>query len=102
MTVPGYTPRYDAQSPYKLTPLAARYLTYYVHRAIRPNPTDKVFQITDQRYVNRPDLLAFDIYGDADLFWVIPVRNGMEDPIFDLKLNTIVYIPDTSVIRAII
>ncbi len=102
MTIPGYIPQYDNQSQYKLTKLSARYLTYYVHRSIRPDPTDKLYQIVDERYVHRPDLLASDLYGDPDLFWIVAVRNGMQDPVFDLKLKTILYLPDPTVVRSLI
>lgn len=102
MTVAGFTPRYDSESPYKLSQLTDKYLLYYVHRSVRPNQSDRLFKITNERYVNRPDLLASDLYGDPDLFWIVPVRNGLQDPIFDLKIGTVLYIPDPTLVRSLL
>lgn len=98
----AYEPNYDQVSPYALTPIAERFMIYYVHRSIPPNNLDTIIKLTDQRYVHRPDLLANDIYGDPDLFWVIAVRNGLQDPVFDFKLNELYTIPHPSFVRTII
>jgi len=43
----------------------------------------------------RPDLLAADLYGDANLWWVFAVRNPniIQDPVFDFTAGTIIYVP---------
>ena len=101
MPVPGYTPFYNNSSPYKFTRIVRDFMAYYVHRPVRPQPDDRLFIVTDQRYVNRPDLLATDFYGDPDLWWVIPVRNGLQDPVFDIRLNSTLAIPSESFVRSI-
>ena len=101
MTTPGYTPNYNPSRPYALTTITQTYMVYYVHRPIRPNSLDKLYVLDTERYVNRPDLIAFDWYGDQEKWWVVPVRNGLQDPIFDLKLGTKIWIPDPSYVRSI-
>jgi hypothetical protein len=56
----------------------------------------------DISYDHRPDLLANDLYGDPDLFWVIAERNGLQDPIFDFKAGTRYVIPHPSFVRKIV
>lgn len=102
MPVPGYRPQYASTSPWKFSQIVGNYLTYYVHRPVNPQSTDRTFTVRDERYVHRPDLLAHDIYGDADLWWVIPVRNRFEDPVFDMKMGTTIFIPDERYVRSIL
>lgn len=97
-----YTPNYQPESTYALTPLVGRFMTYYVHRSIPPHPMDRLAIIDYERYVHRPDNLSLDIYGTEDLFWIIPVRNGLQDIIFDLKMGTEIIIPDPAHVRSII
>ncbi len=98
----AYQPLYPPESPYNLTKIAGKYLTYYTHRQIPPDFTDRVTTLNNGRYVFRPDLLAFDIYGDENLWWVIPVRNGFQDPVFDLSFNRDLIIPDPERVRRLI
>ena len=98
----AFQPRYDQVSPYGLTPIIGRFMAYYVHRTVPPNNLDVVVRLTDQRYNNRPDILANDVYGDPDLFWIVPVRNGLQDPVFDLKVNELYTIPHPSFVRTIV
>ena len=98
----AYQPEYPPESPYNLTRIVGKYLTYYTHRIILPDPTDRVSILNNERYVWRPDLLAQDLYGSDLLWWVIPVRNGMQDPIFDLTLNRDIIIVDPIRVRNLI
>lgn len=102
MPVRGYTPSYSNNSPYRFTPIAGAFMAYYIHRQIDPQSDDTLVNMTDQRYVNRPDLLASDLYGNADLWWVFGVRNGWEDPIHDLKLSIQFFVPSPSYIKEIL
>ena len=94
-----YNPTYSKESPYFFTKIINRFLTYYVHRSIPPHELDSVITLNDETYVNRPDLLARDLYGDEDLFWVIPLRNGLQDPVFDLKLGELLVVPHPSFVE---
>lgn len=98
----AFTPQYEQVSPYGLTSIISRFLVYYIHRTVDPNELDVTIQLNDERYVNRPDILANDIYGDPDLFWVIAVRNGLQDPIFDFRKGELYIIPHPSYVRTII
>ena len=46
-------------------------------------------------YQYRPDLLAYDLYGDASLWWVFAARNPntIQDPVFDFLPGAVIYIP---------
>jgi hypothetical protein len=46
-------------------------------------------------YENRPDLLAYDLYGNAALWWVFIARNPnvIEDPLLDFRAGVSIYIP---------
>ena len=54
---------------------------------------DTFVQIT-QEYINRPDLISYKAYGTPDLWWVIYEFNGIRDPLFELKIGTILRIPE--------
>ena len=97
----AYQPNYVPESPFAFTPIIGRYLTYYVHRRVPPNALDTIITL-DLTYEHRPDLLANDLYGDPDLFWIIAERNGLQDPIFDFKANKRYVIPHPSFVRKIV
>jgi len=97
--MPRKNANYQNISQYSDTPIFGKFLTHYAHKSIPRNSLDIGFVIQNQRYVHRPDLLATDLYGDPDLYWVFGVRNGLQDPVFDLKLGTAIIVPHPSVIR---
>lgn len=97
-----YKPSYTSSSPYNLSGITGKYLTYYVHRSVAQHPLDRVTILNNERYVNRPDLLARDLYGNEDLFWVIPVRNGLQDPVFDFIFGRALLIPDPSYVSTLV
>lgn len=102
MPSPNFAPEYKVESPYRLTPIVGNFLTYYIHRSIEPQDDDLEATMDQQVYVGRPDLLAYDVYNDADLWWVFGVRNGWEDPVHDLKLGIQVFIPPLNYLREIL
>lgn len=66
-----------------------------------PDQGDTFFTVT-QEVLNRPDLIAQTFYGNPEYWWVIYEFNGIRDPLFGLKLNQILRIPDLSrVLQAI-
>jgi len=56
---------------------------------------DDVNYVIDKIYEFRPDLLAFDLYGDSALWWVFRARNpnAIDDPVFDFRAGTSIMIP---------
>lgn len=88
---------YDPRSPYSDTPQLSQYVDYldvWSPRVVLPDPTDMMISI-DTRYIGRPDLLSYDLYGTPGLWWVFASRNPdqIKDPIYDLKANLVIYAP---------
>lgn len=91
---------YSALSPYFTTNLNNGYLDVMNFRDIPAEADDIVFTVT-KTYEHRPDLLAFDIYGDVRLWWVFAVRNPsrIKDPVYDLEAGTVIYLPKITTIK---
>ncbi len=72
-----------------------RFLGLINYRKITKNTNDKLYQI-DKSYHLRPDLLAYDLYGDATLWWVFAARNMdvLKDPLFDFLTGNRIYLPN--------
>lgn len=92
---------YKKTSPYYATDKFGFFLDVANMRDIPMDPSDVVYRI-DAIYGNRPDLLAFDLYGDASLWWVFAMRNPntIQDPVFDFIAGTTIYVPKKEVITA--
>ena len=56
---------YSRNSPYAGTKFYGNFLDIAEFPVIPKNPDDVLFEINNT-YQNRPDLLAFDLYGDAN------------------------------------
>lgn len=91
---------YKPSSIYAKTRFSGRFLSYYEHRAIPPRNDDK-YAFVDHRWENRPDLVALDLYGSSDYNMVIPLRNYMEDPIFDMVYGRILIVPDLTHVKKV-
>lgn len=92
---------YGPTSPYfNTTTYNNEFLDVMVNRPIPMNSSDIYWEIT-QTYNLRPDLLAFDMYGDAKLWWVFAQRNPnrLKDPMFDFVTGTGIYIPQLATLR---
>lgn len=89
---------YKKSSPYAETPISTdgNYLEQYVTRNVPASFDDVVFEITN-KYNLRPDLLAHDLYGDVNLWWIFSERNPntLKDPVGDFKSGTIIFIPNS-------
>lgn len=94
---------YSKTSPYFTTNIAGSYLDLLRLRDIPPQSDDIFFTIT-QQYSNRPDLLAYDLYNDVNLWWVFAVRNKsiIKDPVFDMTSGQKIYLPKLSTINAVL
>lgn len=85
---------YSKFSPYYYTKISGSYLDVIAFRNIPGQVDDVEFEILPQ-YEHRPDLLAYDLYGNEALWWVFAVRNKdkIKDPIFDLYAGQTIFLP---------
>jgi|TARA_X000001036_G_scaffold301814_1_gene280931 hypothetical protein len=91
-------------SPYANTPLTDMgYLDIYAPQPVPVGANDVLYEILPA-YTYRPDLLAFDLYGEKELWWVFAQRNldVLKDPIFDFVAGTKIYLPQGSNLRQIL
>ena len=91
------TVTYNNTSPYAATQTFGSFLDVMTMRSITKRADDVAYQI-DTIYKYRPDLLAYDLYGDSTLWWVFAARNPnvIKDPIFDFYPGVTIYIPKKS------
>jgi hypothetical protein len=88
---------YNNSSPWHTTPQNNFYMELMDIRPIPAEADDFKYTIEGQ-YKNRPDLLAYDLYGNPKLWWVFVQRNMgvLKDPIYDFTPGTTIYIPKKS------
>jgi len=62
--------------------------------SLRPTENDEAY-IISAKYAERPDLLAYDLYGSTRLWWVFTLRNPdlLKDPIRDFKEGVRIFLP---------
>lgn len=91
---------YNKASPYSKTKVVNGYLDVLNPIEIPAYSDDVQFMITG-KYVYRPDLLAYDIYGDSKLWWVFAARNKevIKDSIYDFISGQVIYIPKITTIN---
>lgn len=94
---------YSTSSPYYITNQANGYLDIISFRDIPSQVDDVLFEVT-KTYENRPDLLAYDLYGSVNLWWVFSVRNKsvIKDPMYDLVAGVKIYLPKMSTLTAVL
>jgi len=94
---------YSKNSPYYTTVVSNGYLDIINFRNI-PNVTNDVQFVVTSQYANRPDLLAYDLYGDPSLWWVFAVRNKdiIKDPIYDLYAGQAIYLPQLQTLKTLL
>ena len=91
---------YSQSSPYFQTKLFGNFLDVMINRTVTPTADDVLYEI-DKVYEYRPDMLAFDMYGNASLWWVFAQRNpnALKDPLFDFRAGVQIYIPKKSTLQ---
>jgi alpha-L-fucosidase len=72
-----------------------------INRPITTNVDDVLYSI-DKVYEYRPDMLAYDLYGESSLWWVFAQRNPnvLKDPLFDFRAGVQIYIPKKATLQA--
>jgi hypothetical protein len=93
---------YNSASPFYNTPINGSYLDVLEFKDIPSVASDIEYEIMAQ-HAFRPDLLAFDFYGNARLWWVFAVRNKdkIKDPVYDLFAGQKIRIPQIETLRAL-
>ena len=91
---------YKNSSPYYKTAQSSGYLEVAEFRNLNFESDDILFTVT-KNYEYRPDLLAYDLYQDVNLWWVFAVRNKsiLKDPVYDLEAGIKIYLPKLSSIK---
>ena len=92
---------YKKTSPWFITKQNTLYLELLTLRTI-PTSDDDFKYVIENQYKYRPDLLAFDLYQDAKLWWVFAQRNRsiLKDPIYDFSPGTTIFCPAKANINA--
>ena len=91
--------QYSKTSPYFGTDITGNYLDV-ASFPVMPKFPDDVSFVINKTYQYRPDLLASDLYGDANLWWVFAVRNPdvLMDPVFNFVAPTVIYVPNKQIV----
>jgi hypothetical protein len=94
---------YSNSSPWYTTQVTQNYLDILNIRPVSAEVDDVLYTIGPQ-YQYRPDLLAYDLYGDATLWWVFVQRNldVLEDPVFDFVIGKQIYLPKNSSLTTVL
>ena len=94
---------YPATSPYFNTGITQFYLDTMVNRPIPKLPDDLTFTI-NQTYQYRPDLLAYDLYDTATLWWVFYQRNPntLTAPPLDFVAGAQIYVPKITTLKTVL
>lgn len=92
---------YSRNSPYFGTPKYGTFLEVLEKRSFPFNADDVVYVI-EQAYQYRPDLLAYDLYNDAGLWWVFQMRNPnvITDPLGDFIAGVSIRIPKKTTLNS--
>lgn len=94
---------YSNTSPWYTTEIKQDYLDVLSIRPVSAELDDFLYTIESQ-YTYRPDLLAYDLYNDANLWWVFIQRNldVLQDPIFDFVPGKKIYLPKNANLRSVL
>jgi len=94
---------YNATSPYFNTGYSQYFLDVMTNRPIPRESDDREMEI-NRTYQYRPDLLAYDLYGTAELWWVFYQRNPntLTRPPLDFAVGTRIFLPKISTLRTVL
>ncbi len=92
---------YSKTSSYSNTETFAFFLDVANIPVIPFDPSDTAYRI-DNIYEHRPDLLAYDLYGDSALWWVFSVRNPnvLQVPVYDFLPGATIFVPKKDTLTA--
>lgn len=91
---------YSSTSSYYTTRYSQFFLDVMTNRVIPKETDDRLFRI-NQTYQYRPDLLAFDLYDQSQLWWVFYQRNPntLVAPPWDFEAGREIYLPKISTLQ---
>lgn len=93
-----------SNSPWKNTKIInSQYLDILKIRQVPASANDILYEIEPQ-YTHRPDLLAYDLYQDRNLWWIFIQRNMnvLQDPIYDFVPGVKIYLPNENNIKTML
>jgi hypothetical protein len=93
---------YKQTSHLSATPVVNGYTTMY-NPSIRPNYSQTTVFTLTQKYNKRPDILAYERYGEAAYWWVFVVynKNLILDPINDFTTGLTILVPNRNFIAGL-
>jgi hypothetical protein len=94
---------YTSTSAYFNTGYSQYFLDVMINRPIPREPDDQEMEI-NLTYQYRPDMLAYDLYGTPELWWVFYQRNPntLQAPPLDFASGTRIFLPKISTLRAVL
>ena len=92
---------YDSTSPYFETGYSQFFLDTMVNRPIPKEDDDLTFTI-NTTYQYRPDMLAYDLYQNAALWWVFYQRNPntLTAPPLDFVVGVQIFLPKMPTLKS--
>lgn len=92
--------KYSKTSPYFATDNSKGYLDIMTFRDFTKQDDDILWEVT-KKYEHRPDLLAYHLYQDQNLWWVFAMRNSaiLKDPVYDMLPGIKIHLPKLSTLR---
>jgi hypothetical protein len=97
------TAQYSSSSAYYTTPIDSNgIMGIWTPRYVPASTSDKLVTIS-HAYNLRPDLMAFDLYGDSNLWWVFAQRNPnvlASDPLGNFTAGSQIFIPDATALKS--
>jgi len=63
---------------------------------------DTDWLIDHEKFVNRPDAIAYKFYGNSKYWWIIAERNGITDPFKGFYKGRKLKIPDLVTVRKVL
>jgi hypothetical protein len=94
---------YDSTSPYYTTGYSQFFLDTMTNRPIPFLNDDQLWPI-NLTYQYRPDLLAFDLYGNSRLWWTFYQRNPntLTRPPLDFAAGVQIYLPQITTLQTVL
>jgi len=95
------TATYTTASAYYNTGYSQFFLDNWIDRPI-PRLSDDILFTINQTYQYRPDMLAYDLYDNSQLWWVFYQRNPntLTKAPFDFVAGTQIYLPQITTLKS--